>query len=179
MFAPLPRSTAAYKEYSKLTQELNKQINLRGMLRFKKAATPLALNEVRQAAAAPGCRAAAGRLRCTLHAFSLHGRCAAVPPLAHAPQNPFHPVPPPPPPASQVEPAKEVVKRFCTGAMSYGSISLEAHTTLAIAMNALGGGLARCSTSADHVCCVPSSPVHLRTRTPPLPSGCTRNAQAS
>ena len=29
--------------------------------------------------------------------------------------------------------------RFCTGAMSYGSISLEAHTTLAIAMNSLGG----------------------------------------
>ena len=39
-----------------------------------------------------------------------------------------------------MEPAKDSVKRFCTGAMSYGSISLEAHTTLAIAMNALGGG---------------------------------------
>lgn len=31
------------------------------------------------------------------------------------------------------------MKRFCTGAMSYGSISLEAHTTLAEAMNAIGG----------------------------------------
>jgi len=31
------------------------------------------------------------------------------------------------------------VKRFCTGAMSYGSISLEAHTTLAEAMNKIGG----------------------------------------
>jgi glutamate synthase domain-containing protein 2 len=41
-----------------------------------------------------------------------------------------------------VEEAKEIVKRFCTGAMSYGSISLEAHTTLAIAMNAIGGGWA-------------------------------------
>lgn len=39
----------------------------------------------------------------------------------------------------QVEPAKEIVKRFCTGAMSYGSISLEAHTTLAEAMNTMGG----------------------------------------
>lgn len=39
----------------------------------------------------------------------------------------------------QVEPARAIVRRFCTGAMSYGSISLEAHTTLAIAMNALGG----------------------------------------
>nr|XP_011470226.1 PREDICTED: glutamate synthase [NADH], amyloplastic isoform X3 [Fragaria vesca subsp. vesca] len=39
----------------------------------------------------------------------------------------------------EVEPASEIVKRFCTGAMSYGSISLEAHTTLAIAMNRMGG----------------------------------------
>ncbi len=39
----------------------------------------------------------------------------------------------------QVEPAAEIVKRFCTGAMSYGSISLEAHTTLAEAMNEIGG----------------------------------------
>lgn len=38
-----------------------------------------------------------------------------------------------------MEPARDIVKRFCTGAMSYGSISLEAHTTLAIAMNSLGG----------------------------------------
>ncbi len=42
-------------------------------------------------------------------------------------------------PLDQVEPATEIVKRFCTGAMSYGSISLEAHQTLAIAMNRLGG----------------------------------------
>ncbi|KAL3243263.1 hypothetical protein MRX96_047530, partial [Rhipicephalus microplus] len=40
---------------------------------------------------------------------------------------------------SQVEPAKEIVKRFVTGAMSFGSISIEAHTTLAIAMNRVGG----------------------------------------
>ncbi len=33
----------------------------------------------------------------------------------------------------------EIVKRFATGAMSFGSISLEAHTTLAIAMNRIGG----------------------------------------
>jgi glutamate synthase domain-containing protein 2/glutamate synthase domain-containing protein 3 len=39
----------------------------------------------------------------------------------------------------EVEPATEIVKRFCTGAMSYGSISLESHQTLAIAMNRLGG----------------------------------------
>ncbi len=42
-------------------------------------------------------------------------------------------------PLSEVEPAKEIVKRFATGAMSLGSISTEAHTTLAIAMNRIGG----------------------------------------
>jgi glutamate synthase (NADPH/NADH) large chain len=42
-------------------------------------------------------------------------------------------------PLDQVETAAEIVKRFCTGAMSYGSISAEAHETLAIAMNRLGG----------------------------------------
>jgi len=42
-------------------------------------------------------------------------------------------------PLDEVEPAAEIVKRFCTGAMSFGSISYEAHTTLAIAMNRLGG----------------------------------------
>jgi glutamate synthase (NADPH) large chain len=42
-------------------------------------------------------------------------------------------------PLEEVEPAKEIVKRFTTGAMSFGSISKEAHETLAIAMNRLGG----------------------------------------
>ena len=42
-------------------------------------------------------------------------------------------------PIDQVEPASEILKRFATGAMSYGSISQEAHETLAIAMNRIGG----------------------------------------
>lgn len=42
-------------------------------------------------------------------------------------------------PIEQVEPWTEIVRRFCTGAMSYGSISMEAHSALAIAMNRLGG----------------------------------------
>ena len=46
---------------------------------------------------------------------------------------------PAPIPIDEVEPAAEIVKRFATGAMSLGSISTEAHTTLAIAMNRLGG----------------------------------------
>lgn len=44
-----------------------------------------------------------------------------------------------PVPIEEVEPAAEIVKRFSTGAMSFGSISREAHTTLAIAMNRIGG----------------------------------------
>ncbi|MFL6206107.1 MAG: glutamate synthase large subunit, partial [Acidimicrobiales bacterium] len=44
-----------------------------------------------------------------------------------------------PVPVDEVEPVSEIVKRFSTGAMSYGSISMEAHQTLAIAMNRLGG----------------------------------------
>ncbi len=42
-------------------------------------------------------------------------------------------------PVDEVEPAKEIVKRFATGAMSLGSISTEAHATLAVAMNRIGG----------------------------------------
>ncbi|MDB4614728.1 glutamate synthase large subunit, partial [bacterium] len=42
-------------------------------------------------------------------------------------------------PLDEVEPATEIVKRMCTGAMSYGSISAESHETLAVAMNRLGG----------------------------------------
>ncbi len=45
----------------------------------------------------------------------------------------------PPVPIEQVEPVSEILKRFATGAMSYGSISAEAHETLAIAMNRIGG----------------------------------------
>ena len=42
-------------------------------------------------------------------------------------------------PLDEVEPAADIVKRFATGAMSLGSISTEAHTTLAVAMNRIGG----------------------------------------
>jgi len=44
-----------------------------------------------------------------------------------------------PVPIEEVEPAKTIVRRFATGAMSFGSISREAHTTLAVAMNRIGG----------------------------------------
>jgi glutamate synthase (NADPH) large chain len=55
-----------------------------------------------------------------------------------------------PVPLDQVEPASEIVKRFATGAMSYGSISAEAHETLAIAMNRLGGR-SNCGEGGEHV----------------------------
>jgi glutamate synthase (NADPH) large chain len=45
----------------------------------------------------------------------------------------------PPVPVEEVEPAESIIRRFATGAMSYGSISAEAHETLAIAMNRIGG----------------------------------------
>ncbi len=45
----------------------------------------------------------------------------------------------PPVPVEEVEPAASIVRRFATGAMSFGSISREAHTTLAVAMNRIGG----------------------------------------
>jgi glutamate synthase (NADPH/NADH) large chain len=47
-------------------------------------------------------------------------------------------VPAEPVPLEEVEPAREIVKRFCSGAMSHGSISKEAHETIAVAMNRLG-----------------------------------------
>jgi glutamate synthase (NADPH) large chain len=56
----------------------------------------------------------------------------------------------PPVPLDEVEPAGEIVKRFATGAMSYGSISAEAHETLAIAMNRLGGR-SNCGEGGEHV----------------------------
>ncbi|MFT7489710.1 MAG: glutamate synthase (NADPH/NADH) large chain [Candidatus Promineifilaceae bacterium] len=51
----------------------------------------------------------------------------------------FKPLSSGPVPLEDVEPASEIVKRFCTGAMSFGSISAESHETLAIALNRLGG----------------------------------------
>src|SRR5207244_8488508 len=44
-----------------------------------------------------------------------------------------------PVPLEEVEPAESIMKRFATGAMSFGSIGKEAHETLAIAMNRIGG----------------------------------------
>ena len=63
-------------------------------------------------------------------------RVPGAPPAAAAARAPQ---PRGPIPIDEVEPVSEIVRRFSTGAMSYGSISAEAHQTLAIAMNRLGG----------------------------------------
>ena len=77
-------SREAYKEFSRITNEQNKAVTLRGQLKFK--------------------------------------------------FDPSRSIP-----IEDVEPVSEIVKRFATGAMSLGSISREAHETLAVAMNTLGG----------------------------------------
>lgn len=77
-------SRESYKEFSRLTNEQNKKVTLRGQLKFK------------------------------------YDPSRAIP-------------------LDEVEPVSEIVKRFATGAMSLGSISQEAHETLAKAMNKLGG----------------------------------------
>jgi glutamate synthase domain-containing protein 2/glutamate synthase domain-containing protein 1/glutamate synthase domain-containing protein 3 len=77
-------SREAFKEFTRLTNEQNKKVTLRGQLKFK--------------------------------------------------FDPSRSIP-----LEEVEPVSEIVKRFATGAMSLGSISQEAHETLAVAMNALGG----------------------------------------
>ncbi|OWK34818.1 Glutamate synthase [NADPH] large chain [Fimbriiglobus ruber] len=77
-------SFATYKEFSKASDEIDRQLcTIRGLLEVRKARKPI--------------------------------------------------------PLELIEPAKEIVKRFCTGAMSFGSISKEAHETLAIALNRVGG----------------------------------------
>ncbi|MDA0836830.1 MAG: glutamate synthase large subunit [Planctomycetota bacterium] len=69
-----------------------------------------------------------------------------------------------PVPIEEVEPVAVIVKRFKTGAMSYGSISLEAHETLAIAMNRLGGKSNTGEGGED------------RRRYQPLPNGDSKNS---
>lgn len=106
-------SAAAYKEYSKMIQNLNRKCNLRGLLKFKD------LPEGEK--------------------ISLE----------------------------EVEPASEIVKRFVTGAMSYGSISLETHTTLAVAMNRLGGksNTGNCYSNLIRISCTSTMVMfHLRTQ---------------
>ena len=78
-------------------------------------------------------------------------------------------------PLDEVEPAAEIVKRFSTGAMSLGSISREAHETLAIAMNRLGG---KSNTGEGGEDPVRFSPTRTATRAAPRSSRSPRAASA-
>ncbi len=79
-------------------------------------------------------------------------------------------------PLEEVEPASEIVKRFSTGAMSLGSLSREAHETLAIAMNRIGG---RSNTGEGGEDPSATCPIRTATRGAPRSSRSPRAASAS
>ncbi|HZC40437.1 MAG TPA: glutamate synthase-related protein, partial [Streptosporangiaceae bacterium] len=101
-----------FKEYTRLVDDSSARLmTLRGLLRIRGVDDE-----------SPGGPGAAAR--------------SARPPAASGGRPPQTP---PPVGLDEVEPVESIVRRFATGAMSYGSISAEAHQTLAIAMNRLGG----------------------------------------
>ena len=104
-----------FKEYTRLVDDQSERLmTLRGLLRIRGVDDASPANAGLAAPDGAGTR-------------SPRGLGAAARP-AHAPV-----------PVDEVEPVSSIVRRFSTGAMSYGSISAEAHQTLAIAMNRLGG----------------------------------------
>lgn len=78
-------------------------------------------------------------------------------------------------PVDEVEPVSEIVKRFSTGAMSYGSISREAHETLAIAMNQLGGKSNTGEVARTRTACTTRRAVPRSSRSPPAASASPRS----
>ncbi|MBO0772410.1 MAG: glutamate synthase subunit alpha, partial [Actinobacteria bacterium] len=102
-----------FKEYTRLVDDSSARLmTLRGLLRIRGVDDE-----------SPGGPGAAPR----------SARPPAPPSGGRPPQTPL------PVPVEEVEPVESIVRRFATGGMSYGSISAEAHQTLAIAMNRLGG----------------------------------------
>ncbi len=107
-----------FREYTRLIDDQSAQLmTLRGLLRIRGVDDD---------------PAEAGRLSSPAHPPPARPP-SARPPSARPPSAR------PPVPIEEVEPVESIVRRFSTGAMSYGSISAEAHETLAIAMNRLGG----------------------------------------
>jgi len=72
-------------------------------------------------------------------------------------------------PIEEVEPASEIMQRFCTGAMSLGALSREAHETLAIAMNRIGGKSNSGEGGEDIVRTLPIDDVDEKGRSPTFP----------
>ena len=142
-----------FREYTRLVDEQSARLmTLRGLLRIRGVddhTDPRGLGAASLPARAPyevdaphggGAPRQAGapdENQAGLHPTGPHpvGRRPPAPPAAVA----RGPQPRAPIPIDEVEPVCEIVRRFSTGAMSYGSISAEAHQTLAIAMNRLGG----------------------------------------
>ena len=136
-----------FKEYTHLVDDQSARLmTLRGLLRIRGVddhTDPRGLGAASLPARAPhGPHAPHGpgenSSQAGLHPTGPHpvGRPVAAP---AALVQPPRPEPRGPIPIDEVEPVSEIVRRFSTGAMSYGSISAEAHQTLAIAMNRLGG----------------------------------------
>ena len=147
-----------FKEYTRLVDDQSARLmTLRGLLRIRGVddhTDPRGLGAASLPARAPygasapreaGGPSAPDENQAGLHPTGPHpvGRRAPAPPAgappAGAPARAHPPQPRAPIPIDEVEPVSEIVRRFSTGAMSYGSISAEAHQTLAIAMNRLGG----------------------------------------
>ncbi len=131
-----------FKEYTRLVDDQSARLmTLRGLLRIRgvdEPTDPRGLGAASLPARAPR-TPGQDENQAGLHPTGPHpvGHRPAVPPAAGA--HPPRPEPRGPIPLGEVEPVSEIVRRFSTGAMSYGSISAEAHQTLAIAMNRLGG----------------------------------------
>ncbi len=127
-------ANAKYREYADaINEDAARKATLRGLLRFKDPADPAGANGVD---GPPD--GGAGADIDGMEREAAHGdtgpRAAGGGDDTTTTNIPCEPIP-----LDQVEPASEIVRRFCTGAMSLGSISREAHETLAIAMNRLGG----------------------------------------
>ena len=126
-----------FKEYTSLVDDQSARLmTLRGLLRIRGVDDPTDPRGL--GAASLPARAPRDENQAGLHPTGPHpvgGRTPApAPPAGRPTSRPRGPIP-----IDEVEPVSEIVRRFSTGAMSYGSISAEAHQTLAIAMNRLGG----------------------------------------
>ncbi|HUY46900.1 MAG TPA: glutamate synthase-related protein [Streptosporangiaceae bacterium] len=135
-----------FKEYTRLVDDQSARLmTLRGLLQIRgvdEPTNPRGLGAASLPARAPGASQVelhpTGPHPVELHPTGPHP-VGLHPPGANPPgPNPPGSTPRSPIPIDEVEPVSAIVRRFSTGAMSYGSISAEAHQTLAIAMNRLG-----------------------------------------
>ncbi|HEY7920917.1 MAG TPA: glutamate synthase-related protein [Streptosporangiaceae bacterium] len=136
------RRYEVFKEYTHLVDDQSARLmTLRGLLRIRGVDDPTDPRGLGAASLpAPAARPSGqDDSRAGLHPTGPHpvGRVPAQAQPGGATSH--RPEPRGPIPIDEVEPVSEIVRRFSTGAMSYGSISAEAHQTLAIAMNRLGG----------------------------------------